>query len=141
MKVRVKREMPFINVGQTIEIVDGMISDPVEAVCYLYDTKQTKRLIKDGWLEVVPERKTLVEKFIDKIPLVDKNPLYNSISMSNMRELSKLAIDHVLELMDEGDKAWNLLSNEEIGKLMSKTDNGKLYFKFLRQYIEREGET
>jgi hypothetical protein len=55
VKVRVLKEMPFANKGEVHEIECGSLY--LGGGVYYYED-QTRQLIKDGWLEIIPERKT-----------------------------------------------------------------------------------
>lgn len=87
-------------------------------------------LIDLGLLEVIPERKTLEQKIRKAIEVYYGMALHTDCP----GELSKLAIDHVLELYDQGLYEWFKMSISHKSERWA--DNKTT---FLRQYIEREG--
>src|SRR5574343_355267 len=72
-----------------------------------YDYKAGSAL---NWVDVptepiVPEDKTLEEKFIDKIPLLDDD-VSNAMSRKNMRDLAEIAREHFAEVADRASRDY-----------------------------------
>lgn len=94
-KVRVLREMPYGKVGEIWKENSGGYYSDIS-----FGITAVNKMVKDGWLEWIEDPKTLVDKFKEKIPLNDIE-IYNAMSVKNMEELAKIAMNHAVEVAEK----------------------------------------
>lgn len=130
---RVCKAWPGVELGQVYKQNDIPI-------IYYHFTELLSQMLKEGWIELVEERKTLEEKFeLGKYDFGDANP-----AVIESKWAASKAKDHYLGLLDEADKAYGTVSLERLQefigyKLELPINHPEIVISFLRKYLESEG--
>lgn len=114
---RIVKAWPGVEVGKVFDVIKNKcfsISDNQ----YFYG--ELDKMLAEGWIEEVSERKTLNLKLY-------QDEYFGKLQINSM-VASKIAKDHYLGLLDEAVEVWH-----------KQRPDGELVW-FLRKYLESEGK-
>jgi len=115
-KVRVKREMPFAEVGEEFEVTEFNCFDFKSVALHIDNVDEW---IKDGWLEWVEEPKSFDEKILEVFFLNDHAHETAAHWRGAIRsDVKRVAKDHMLEVFDKAIDGINMPSYMEIRKAL-----------------------
>ena len=115
----IKKAWPGVEVGKVFDVIENKCFSISEKQ-YFYG--ELDKMLKEGWIEEVRERKTLNLKLY-------QDEYFGKLQINSM-VASKIAKDHYLGLLDEAEKEW---------RNKNYTEDTNCNFSFLRKYLESEG--
>ena len=123
-KYQVMKSWPGVQVGYFAKI---NAYENLEIEGFHYNENEVLKMLKEGWIEEVMERKTLENKLVEHY-------LNNSVDINApVNGVKNIAKEHYLGLLDEAIEKWQTNTNTP-HYLTSKVAE------FLRKYLESEGK-